>query len=104
MSSLFTKSHKLISSLLGYKKPDNTINQLDSQGKPHGVWEDYWKNGKVRRIRHYYNGKEHGVWEQYNANGTLFIRGQCHHGTPHGVWEWYKQGKITYKEYCLNIR
>ncbi len=53
---------------------EKRINQLDAEGRRHGVWEEYWSNGKLRWRGHYYHGEWHGVWEVYYLNGTLMWR------------------------------
>jgi hypothetical protein len=57
------------------------VNQLDSQGRPHGVWEKYLKPG------------------------SPWWRGRYLHGQKHGLWEWYwADGTPSYKLYHLNIK
>ena len=81
------------------------INQHDAEGRPHGVWEDYWGNGTLRGRAHYHHGKLHGVWEGYYSNGTLRWREHWHHGEQKGLAMWRNsQGGITDKTYHLVIR
>ena len=50
-------------------------------------------------------GRCHGVWEEHHQDGTLWWKFHYHHGTPHGVWEWYREdGTPSYREYNLNIK
>jgi antitoxin component YwqK of YwqJK toxin-antitoxin module len=51
-----------------------TINQYDSEGRPHGVWELYWPNGSLHWREHYLRGKLHGLWENYWPNGTPYFK------------------------------
>jgi len=58
-----------------------TINQYDSQGRLHGVWELYW------------------------SDGTLWWRENWLHGKPHGLSEWcYSNDTLDKKRYYLNIK
>jgi antitoxin component YwqK of YwqJK toxin-antitoxin module len=81
------------------------INQLDSECRPHGVWEDYWPNGPLWWRGHYHHGTLHGVWENYWGNGTLWGRVHYHHGVRKGLETWCDyQGRIIDKKYHLVIR
>ena len=82
------------------------INQLDAEGRRHGVWEGYyWGNGTLRWRAHFHHGKWHGVWEGYYSNGTLRWREHWHHGEQKGLATlWDTQGGITDKWYHLVIR
>ena len=51
------------------KELNRKINQYDSQGQKHGVWEKYNKDGSLWQKEYYIHGKEHGVQEYYFANG-----------------------------------
>ena len=79
--------------------------QHDSEGRRHGVWEGYYRNGTLSWRRHYHQGREHGVWEEYYPNGTLGWRGNYHHGKQKGLAMWRDpQGRCTQKAYHLVIR
>jgi antitoxin component YwqK of YwqJK toxin-antitoxin module len=45
------------------------VNQRDLEGKLHGVWEYYYRDGTVWRCR-FVHGKSIGLWENYYADGT----------------------------------
>jgi antitoxin component YwqK of YwqJK toxin-antitoxin module len=79
------------------------INQRDSQGKPHGVWENYYIDSRIRLREHYLHGVPHGIWESYCGDGTLRWRRHWLHGKAHGVWEWYN-GHLYDKTYYLCIK
>jgi antitoxin component YwqK of YwqJK toxin-antitoxin module len=50
-------------------------------------------------------GRRHGVWEYYRPNGTLWWREHWLHGVRAGLWEWYwKNGASLRKEYSLNVK
>jgi antitoxin component YwqK of YwqJK toxin-antitoxin module len=81
------------------------INQYDSEGRPHGVWERYRKDGTLWWRNHYLHGKLHGLSVNYYEAGTLSWRRHHHHGKEHGLWEWYDiHGTAQDKLYCLNIK
>jgi antitoxin component YwqK of YwqJK toxin-antitoxin module len=81
------------------------INQHDAEGRPHGVWEDYWNNGTLMWREHCHHGTLHGVCEDYRPDGTLECREHWHHGEKKGLAMWWdSQGGITHKTYHLVIR
>ena len=81
------------------------INQHDAEGRPHGVWEDYYPDGTLGRREHWHHGKGHGVWEGYYSDGTLRWREHWHHGVKKGLAMWWDpQGRCTLKAYHLVIR
>ena len=81
------------------------INQLDAEGRHHGVWESYRPDVTLGWRSHWHHGKGHGVWEWYYSNGTLQWRAHWHHGEQKGRETWWdSQGRITHKEYHLLIR
>jgi antitoxin component YwqK of YwqJK toxin-antitoxin module len=80
------------------------IIQYDSEGKPHGTWEDYYTDGTLWWRTHYHHGKEHGVREGYCKDGTLVLREQHLHGKRHGAWQYYTRGTPYNKKYYLAIK
>ena len=42
---------------------DNQVNQRNAQGKRHGLWEDYYSNGKLRWKGYCKNNKDIGLWK-----------------------------------------
>jgi antitoxin component YwqK of YwqJK toxin-antitoxin module len=48
------------------------INQHDSQGRLHGVWEGYRENGTVGYRHHFQHGKRYGLSEYFFSYGTPF--------------------------------
>ena len=47
------------------------ITPYNEQGKRHGYWEYYHKNGQLWFKGNYVNGNRHGYWEDYWSNGQL---------------------------------
>jgi antitoxin component YwqK of YwqJK toxin-antitoxin module len=41
-----------------------SVNQRNNQWQRHGLWEDYYPNGKLLRKGYYKNAKEVGLWIQ----------------------------------------
>jgi antitoxin component YwqK of YwqJK toxin-antitoxin module len=81
------------------------INQHDLEGRPHGLWEDYWRNGTLWYRGHWHHGRRHGVWERYHSDGTLWWEEKWHHGVRKGLATlWDFQGRIDSKKYHLVIR
>jgi antitoxin component YwqK of YwqJK toxin-antitoxin module len=79
------------------------INQIDSEGLPHGVWELYWPNGTLMWKKHYLNGKLHGLSENYYSDGTSSRRGNYLNGTPRGVRKSYHADRTLYQKSILSI-
>jgi antitoxin component YwqK of YwqJK toxin-antitoxin module len=46
------------------------VNQYDSRGRLHGVWEGYQKDGTLQWREMYFHGTPRGLWEYYWPNGT----------------------------------
>jgi antitoxin component YwqK of YwqJK toxin-antitoxin module len=81
------------------------INQRDSQGRRHGVWESYRSDGTLYWRVHYHHGNKYGVCEHYYQKGTLCWRANFYHDTPKGKHELYTTpGIISLKGYHLIIR
>lgn len=47
------------------------LNRKDSQGKKHGIWKLYHKNGKIKEEAYYFHGKQEGIVKNYNNKGKL---------------------------------
>jgi len=47
------------------------MNQRNTKGQKHGLWEDYHDNGKLSWKGTYLNDKRHGFWEDYYPDGQL---------------------------------
>jgi antitoxin component YwqK of YwqJK toxin-antitoxin module len=82
----------------------DTINQHDSQGEQHGLWENYWPDGTLWWKGHYHHGKLHGLSERYYKNGTIVWRYRFLYGKVHGLSENYSHGTPDNKRYYLNIK
>ncbi|MDJ0644419.1 MAG: toxin-antitoxin system YwqK family antitoxin [Flavobacteriaceae bacterium] len=59
--------------LMGFGiEAQSETNQLDANGKRHGVWKKYYNNGRVRYMGQFENGKEVGVFKYYSAATSDF--------------------------------
>jgi uncharacterized protein len=81
------------------------LNQLDAEGRRHGLWKSYHPNGTTQWGANYHHGKLHGLWEFYYNDGTLQEIGHYHHGRLKGVDKWWNlHGDIRTKQYHLVLR
>jgi antitoxin component YwqK of YwqJK toxin-antitoxin module len=49
-------------------------NQYDSEGRPHGVWEDYLEDGTLSWREYYRHGKPYGASELYHHADTPYLK------------------------------
>ncbi|MFB6257739.1 MAG: toxin-antitoxin system YwqK family antitoxin [Flavobacteriales bacterium] len=64
-------------------------------GKRHGVWSSWYKDGSLRSELRYENGKRHGFYKTWYKNGKLRYKGQYHHGERSGTWTFYnRKGEV----------
>jgi antitoxin component YwqK of YwqJK toxin-antitoxin module len=71
------------------------INQLNKDGKRHGLWEICSFNGLFRYKGTYVNGKHHGLWKHYHYNSERWEEGIYVNDKKYGLWEHYnKDGTI----------
>ena len=48
------------------------INQMDAEGKRHGVWRKHYNNNRIRYSGTFDHGKEIGVFKYYSASNSDF--------------------------------
>ncbi len=84
-------------------------------GKNHGLFERYYKNGQIDYKGNYINGKRDALWEFYFENGQLRTKGLYKDGIRESKWvhylengryersETFKNGKSAYSE-CWDKR
>ncbi|MFA6922928.1 MAG: hypothetical protein WC223_01625 [Bacteroidales bacterium] len=80
-----------------FSKEDKLLveGQYDEQGLKTGIWEEYYKNGKIAAIESYKNGKLHGYYKSFHENGNIWSLGKYNQGCKEGVFEIYdQQGKL----------
>jgi antitoxin component YwqK of YwqJK toxin-antitoxin module len=49
------------------------MNQLNENSQRHGLWVEYYNNGKIHSEHNYLNNERHGVCKDYHENGVLWI-------------------------------
>ena len=59
---------------------------LNDKDQQHGLWEEYYYNGKLCYKGEYLNGKRHGLFERYWNNGNLMLKGSYIKGELIGLW------------------
>jgi len=65
-------------------------------GKKHGPWVKYHKNGQLREKENYKDGKRDGPWVNYWDNGQLKSKGTYKNGKMDGLWVAYnKYGTVV---------
>lgn len=66
-----------------------TEGQYDKDGKRHGIWVQYFPDGKKQSVMEYKHGLKHGYSIVYHANGSLYYRGEYKDDQMVGVWDFY---------------
>jgi antitoxin component YwqK of YwqJK toxin-antitoxin module len=58
-------------------------------GKPHGVWQSWYRNGRLEHVREYDRGRHVGVWTECGPDGSVASRREYLRELPaelSGVW------------------
>lgn len=55
----------------------------------HGLYMNYYPDGRVKDSGLYHNGLRQGVWVEWLNNGTLRSTGAYHRGLKQGSWKYY---------------
>ncbi len=64
-------------------------------GKPNGLFQFYFKNGRIRHTSVYKDGVENGPFTYWNKDGTISMQGQKVDDKKDGVWyEWWSDGNL----------
>jgi len=58
-------------------------------GKAHGPWTYYHKNGIISSKGRFVNGKRQGLWEEYYDNGQIQSQGTYVDTKMHGMWQFW---------------
>ena len=87
------------------KYPDGQVKSKVTlkDGKPDGLFEEYYENGQVKGKGTARNGKPEGLIEMYYENGQVKSKGTFKDGKPEGlIEEYYENGQVkskgTYKD------
>ena len=63
----------------------------------HGLYVNFFPDGKTRDSGYYKNGVRDGLWNEWNNDATVLAVGSYKQGRPNGDWKFYnKQGKLLY--------
>lgn len=72
-------------------------------GRLHGKGMEWYCSGKVKEKFEYSNGRRHGTWIYFSRDGKPYLSRSYKQGRLHGVYlEWYKSGKIKCKGNYVN--
>jgi len=77
--------------------------QKNQYGRKEGLWEYFYKNGKIHWRIPYKNGKEDGIAEWFYKNGNIYMRTPHKEGKRDGIEERFYESRnikarIPYKE------
>lgn len=62
----------------------------------HGLYMNYFPNGKVKDSGLYFNGLREGVWVEWINNGAMRSTGAYHRGLRHDSWKYHTAtGKLV---------
>ena len=79
----------LITTLYEYKNGflvfSEKINRYDKNGKKHGVWKEFYPDGKLKREMYYIHGQLNGLYKEYAPNGKLITVLMYKYGKPEKV-------------------
>lgn len=93
MYKVFLIALTLIHSLSAISQNDQTINQKDANGNPHGFWIVY-ENGIKVEEGEYIHGLKTGTWKAYYSNGNIKSIITYQNGKPDGyACFYYENGK-----------
>src|SRR3972149_2933214 len=94
-----TKEDKLDGLYEGYYKDGRLSYRCNYQaGKLEGLSEEYYKDGKLRSRYNYQAGELDGLYEDFYEDGRLSYRCNYQAGEPEGPSEvYYKDGKLSYR-------
>lgn len=65
--------------------------RLDEEGKRHGIWYGYDKNGFKASQSDYNHGLKNGVHIVYRPNGQIFYTGEYRNDKEIGIWNYYNE-------------
>jgi antitoxin component YwqK of YwqJK toxin-antitoxin module len=104
----------LITTLYEYKNGflvfSEKINRFDKDGKKHGVWKEFYPDGKLKREMYYIHGQLNGLYKEYSPDGKLTTVLMYKYGQPEKVNKnsvrqitqkqtFYKSGKLKHSGY-----
>lgn len=66
-----------------------TEGMYDADGKRHGVWTQYFPDGRKQSITEYKHGLKDGYSMVYHINGSIYYRGEYQNDQMVGEWDFY---------------
>lgn len=64
------------------------------EGKRHGKWVFWYKNGQKQLEGEYIKEKKTGIWVKWTENGARITEGEFLYGKMHGKWtDWHSNGQ-----------
>ena len=97
--SILLFQHGEKNSFTGWRKQVRETGKLRSleeykNGKPHGLYIYWWKNGVKAEEKNFHNGISHGLWESWYPNGQKQLEQSVENGKLHGpASRWYSNGQ-----------
>jgi len=119
MDKYFNNSELLQNTLLHYfcdeilLKPINkkfselNYEKYNTHIQPHGIFETYYENAKIKVRKTFKNGKKNGLCEEWYDSGELWVKCWYKNNKLHGLYKkWHDSGqlwvKCNYKNGNLN--
>ncbi|HNY07150.1 MAG TPA: hypothetical protein PLG86_03815 [Bacteroidales bacterium] len=79
--------------------------KYNKAGKPEGLWQWYFADGKLLREENYINGLEDGIFTEYDEDGNVITQGEYLEGMEEGLWKYNtgdRREEGTYKSGMRN--
>jgi antitoxin component YwqK of YwqJK toxin-antitoxin module len=78
----------------GQKKAEWHVTQVDGEGVPDGIWQEWYETGEQKLSGTYSLGNKVGLWHGWHVNGQPSFQGTYKDGKEVGEWtEWHRTGK-----------
>ena len=97
--SILLFQHGEKNSFTGWRKQVRETGEFRSleeykNGKPHGLYIYWWKNGVKAEEKNFHDGISHGLWESWYPNGQKQLEQSVENGKLHGpASRWYSNGQ-----------
>ncbi|MTI20740.1 toxin-antitoxin system YwqK family antitoxin [Fulvivirga sp. RKSG066] len=77
------------------KNGDGSYSEGDYlDGKKHGSWTEYYKDGLVKSTTSFINGKKQGAHLEISDRGQLDLKSYYHDDKLHGSWVKYNRNRV----------
>ena len=79
-----------------YKDKFSEYNYYEKDGEEvlHGLFKEYYEDGKIRIEYNYKNDEFNGLCKRYDEDGELESEYNYKDGKRHGLFKYYEDGKI----------